>query len=417
MRRRVVLVAVAFDLALAACGSHRASDAIGAGDGGADGLASTPPPPPSPPTAPPTTDGGADASPCPSGSTLLRDRTSCPGAPLAPPAALASALGSATAGDVVTMSGMDEGAAPCLPVVTCTPEDAPSLLFSDDPESPAADGVLYADAPPAGRHRIYVYHANGGTAPRKFPVVVLNQGATAATITIRRRGVGGPSKAYVAVGKDVLASWLAPMAPIVVNVPPGQRVLLDSEIDGKHATKDDLVHAIYDVETSAPLKISIVSVGASDDAAAVAAGLSLLARDGLHVRGTFANADVIVTAPKAAQKSGVQRLRLGLNEVDDDLEGVDAPVGTKVKLAGNYGLLYRFELGLAAPVAAALAPRGGAWGGVLASSAAVVRLPSATEALGSTTDAIALGDLGATSIALATGGGSNLPVDVFLVTP
>src|SRR5438552_2093906 len=83
--------------------------------------------------------------------------------------------------------------------------------------------------------------------------------ASDATVRILRRGVGGPSQAYVTIGKDVLGSWIGGMAPMVVTVPAGQRVLLDAALDGKHAAKDELVHAIYDIETNVPLKISIVS--------------------------------------------------------------------------------------------------------------------------------------------------------------
>jgi len=85
-------------------------------------------------------DAGGDAADasnalCPSGSTLLRTRTSCPGAALTPPAAFASALATAAPGDVVSMAGMDEATAPCLPVVVCSPADAPTMLFSDSPET------------------------------------------------------------------------------------------------------------------------------------------------------------------------------------------------------------------------------------------------------------------------------------------
>lgn len=368
------------------------------------------------------TDGAGDAydagaaALCPSGTTLRAVRTACPGAPLAPPGALAAALAQAAAGDVVSLSGLSEGTAPCLPAVTCTPDDAPSMIFSDSPESPATDGVLYADTAQPGRHRIYVYHANGGATLRKFPVVVLNQGAAPAKVTIRRRGVGEPGAAYVKIGKDVLLAFSQTIAPVDVTVPAGQRVLLDPALDAKHASQAELVHAIYDVEVDAPVKVSVVSVPANADAAALAGGLSLLPRDG-HVRGTFPGADVLVVPAPGAQQRGVQRLRLGANVTDDDLAGKDATLGTAEKLGGNYGVLYRVALALPTPAPAALSPRGGAWGGV-ARLPAATRLPaSGAETLDVPTSAIALGTVGAGEISLATAGGSNLPVDLFLATP
>lgn len=364
---------------------------------------------------------------CPAGSTPRSIRTACAdgGTPLAPPAQLVTDLAAGAPGDVVSLSGMNESDAPCLPVVVCTPSDAPTLLFSDSPEMPSQDGVLYADTVPAGRYRLYVYHANGGTALRKFPIVALNQSVNPAKITIVRRGLAAPSTAYVSIGKTVILDWLVDRAPVDVTVPPGQRVLLDPALDALHASQDELVHAIYDVVVDRTVKISFVSVLASADAAGATAGLSLLARDVDHQRGTFANADVLVAlAPgPGAQRSGVQRLRLGLDEVDETLEGVDAPTGVKQRLLGNYGMLYRFALGLPAPAQAAIAPRGGAWGGIAQPIAAdggatSITLPSATAALGTTTDAIVLGTTaGSKELRLMSAGGSNLPIDLFVVTP
>ena len=377
-------------------------------------------------------DASADASTdCPPGSTLRRTRTACVGAPLVPPPAFASDLAAASPGDVVSMAGLNESTAPCLPVVVCTPADAPVMLFSDSPESPAQDGVLYADTVAAGSYRFYVYHTNGGTSLRKFPIVALNSGALPAKITIVRRGLAAPSTAYVSVGKTVLLDWFVDRPPVEVVVPAGARVLLDGALDQLHAAQNELVHALYDVVTDGPLKISFVSVAATADAAAVTAGLALLTRDVDHQRGTFPAADVVVAAASVgAQKPGVQRLRLGLDEVDDTLEGIDAPTGAAQKLLGNYGMLYRFALRASPSTRVGISPRGGGWGGIAKlgpvpgsdagsdAGSRVVILPTATESLGSTTDAIVVGgvDVG-TEVRLLTGGGSNLPIDLFLVTP
>ena len=385
---------------------------------------------PEPPTDAAGSDGAVDADAassalCPSGSTLLRTRTSCSGAALVPPAAFTSALATAGAGDVVSMAGMDEQTAPCLPVVVCSPADAPTMLFSDSPESPSQDGVLYADTVPAGRYRLYVYHANGGATVRKFPIVALNSGAAPAKITIVRRGLATPSTQYVSVGKSVLVDWFTDRAPVDVAVPAGTRVLLDDALDQLHAAQNELVHAIYDVVTDAPLKLSVVSVVATADAATTTAGLSLLPRDVTHQRGTFAGADVLIAAAKGAaldggpgQQPGVQRLRLALDEVEDTLQGVDSTTGVKQTLLGNYGMLYRFALGLPSPATAAISARGGGWGGVMRGAGAAAALPSATEQLATTTDAVVVGPAGgAGEIRLVSGGGSNLPIDFFLVTP
>ncbi len=372
--------------------------------------------------------GEAAAGACPAGAMLKELLTTCPNAPLVPSPALASALTSNTTamGDVIALDGLAEGTAPCQPVAVCTPNDAPSLLFSDSPEEPAQDGVLYADTVPAGRHRFYVYHANGGAAARKFPIVVLNQGAQDTSLTIRRHGLAAPSKAYVSVGKTVLLDWLAPQQVAkVVTVPAGTRVLLDPALDALHADKAELVHAIYDVETTAPLKVSFVSVLANADAVAATAGLPLLTRDPDHQRGTFANADVVLAFQADAPKNGIRHLRLGGDETDKTLTGIDAPTGDAQKLLGNYGVLYRV-VATPTPYALAIAPRGGAWGGAAravakaAPFASATALPKNAEVLGTTTEAIALGKLDPLDVGevdLMTAGGSNLPIDLMITAP
>ena len=167
-----------------------------------------------------------------------------------------------------------------------------------------------------------------------------------------------------------------------------------------------------------------MSVPAAADAAVVTAGLGLLTRDVNHQRGTFPAADVLIApapASGAAQLKGVQRLRLGLDEVDDTLEGVDAPTGVKQLLLGNYGMLYRVALGLPSPATAAISARGGAWGGAVRTGTLTTALPTATEQLATTTDAVVVGSLGGADggaeLRLLTGGGSNLPIDLFFVTP
>ena len=62
-------------------------------------------------------------------------------------------------GEVVTL-GDEAGTASCAMVRSCVPSDAPTLLFSDEPEYVGQDGVLYADQVGAGRYRVYVYHVN-----------------------------------------------------------------------------------------------------------------------------------------------------------------------------------------------------------------------------------------------------------------
>ncbi len=367
--------------------------------------------------AAPTSDAGdAGASPlCPTGYWLVADHRACDAdASVAPPSVADAA---ALPGDVVSLAGLDEGNLPCSPVVVCRPPNAATMLFSDDPESPTSDGVLYADTVGIGRVRIYVYHANGGAALRKFTVVVLNQNANDAHVTIKKKGTATPSTDYVGVGKSVAAAWLDSDLSTAVLVPAGTRVLLDADLDGMHATKDQLVHAIFDVEADANVKISVVSVLAATDAVTATAGLPLLPDDAAHDRGTFPGADLALLVSGAPQ--GARHLRLGANVTEPDLGGTDKTTGKAKTLGGNYGVLYTVSVATKTGFSALLSPRGGEWGGVarVAPMTSAVLMPSAQTSLGATTSAILLGTFGAgtSSFSLVTAGGSNTPLDVVLL--
>lgn len=388
--KRLVLLA----LVVAACGDDPAPDETPVNlppratiDAGADAATDATPPPPD----------------CPAGMTLVR-KVSCDGTSTTAPASVTL---EGNPGSLVSIKDFAEPTAPCLPANVCSPDDAPTLFFSDSPEMPATDGVLYADTLPAGRHRIYDYHANGDAEARKFPVVVLNQNGADATITITRRGLTAPGTDYLAVGKQVATLWLNPRAATAVTVPAGKRVLLDPGLDALHANTNALVHAIYDVTTDAPLKFSVVSVRANVDAVAATAGLSLLPRDRAHQRGTFPKADILL---RGTPPVGVSRLRLGDGSVDPILVGRDATAGDEQQLKGNYGLLYRVALDGGR---AGITARGGAWEGAATFGAGkAVSLPAEGVVRG--TDAVVLGGaLG--DMQLVTGGSASLPVDLFVI--
>ena len=354
---------------------------------------------------------GTSSSACPTGSTLLADRTSCPGAVLAPPSSLS--IGTAWPGTVVGLDGLDGGNVPCLSTFVCSPDGAPTMLFSDDPESPTIDGVLYADTFGPGAARLYIYHVNGGAAARKFPVVVLNTSSTDAHVTIRKVGLATPSTDYIGIGKAVASAWMSSTLSRMVTVPAGARVLLDSGLDNEHAVTNELVHAIIDLDADAPLKFSVVSVAATEDAAAVTAGLSLVPYDGAHDRGTFAGADVWLVASAGGEGSSARKLTLGANMTEPFLTGRDKTTGATATLTGNYGVFYRFFVTTPGSVRFGANPRGGDWAGAVDNADSVVTLPASGAVM--TTELVWLANSG--DFSMMSGGGSSLPINVVVVTP
>jgi hypothetical protein len=348
---------------------------------------------------------------CPAGATQIADRTSC-GAVVAPPASLLAST--AQPGDVVSLDGLDEAGLPCMRTLVCQPAGAATMMFSDDPESPASDGVLYADTFGPGHARLYVYHVNADTVARRFTVVALNQSATDAHVTITKEAIGTPGTDYIGIGKAVAAAWLASDRADVTLVPAGTRVVVDANLDDITAETDELVHAILDVTVDAPVKLSIVSVLADEDAAAITASLPLLPFDGKHDRGTFAGADVQFAGAAGGEGPSARHVTLGDNVTEADLTGTDATTGAAATLHGNYGVAYRFAVAAGEPLEFAASARGGAWAGALG-ALAVVPLPTASGGLATTTDVVWLGEM--TSFTLMSGGGSSLPLDVIVLAP
>jgi hypothetical protein len=365
----------------------------------------------------------SSTSPCPSGTQVVLVPAACTGAAVPTPSAWASALSPATRGDVASLDTATLDSAPCLDLTVCQPLSAPSLLFSDSPETPSSDGVLYADTVGPGTYRLYVYQANGGSSARKFPLVVLAQGSDV-HVSIVRRGLGGtPSTDYVGVGKAAVLDWLASTGAGTVTVPAGTRVLLDPALDALHAGSQQLVNAIYDVTLDAAAKISFVSVGATEDAATLTASLPLLPKDPNHDRGTFPGAERWFVAKAPLDASSLRTLRIGDVPLDPPLTGTDRTTGASASLGGNYGVLYRVQVQLAATAGVTLFARGGDWGGGgdvppgTDGATTPVALPSATSALSAGSQAAVVGLFAtgtALSFSLMSAGGSSLPVDVAL---
>ncbi len=379
-----------------------------------------------------STEAGADASPdgggtCSNGTApIAYSRLSCPGTPGAVPTSLGTAFSTSMPGDVLSLGGLDDSSLPCFPVRVCVPLGAPTLLFSDDPESPSSDGILYADELTAGTYRAYVYHVNADTQLRKFPVVLLNQGATTVHATVLAKGIAGPSQDYIDVGKQALLRWFTSGSTVpveTVDVPAGMRVLLDSDLDATTASTNDLVHAIFDFSVDGPVKLSIVSVLSTEDATVVTSGLGLLPDDGMHVRGSFPGADLTIEATAPIDLTGARHIRLGGGVTDEPLAGYDYVDGTHVSLDGNYGVEYTISVGEltsnSGSVGVLLSPQGGAWAGLLAMLTGATLVPAGEDAVSTQTDgidvALAAGAMTEPSFTVMSAGGSSLPVDVVTV--
>jgi hypothetical protein len=354
--------------------------------------------------------------PCPPGATELA-LDLCPQQAPDPSAELLASVGDAVRGDVV-LDLPELGSSVCMPVRTCEPDAAPTLIFSDEPEYVATDGVLYADELETGRYRVYLYHVNDGNSLRRFSVVALNQTAVPATVTVEKLAYALPSPNFLGVGRSVALDYLTAGGKPAVTVPAMTRVVVDDEIDGLVADPGELVHSIFQILVVGEVKLSVVSVGQNADAAAVTAGLPLLPNTNTHTRGTFPKADRILLS---RHPGGLRRLRLGGDEaIDPHLVGTNYVDGGAVTLPGNFGVLY--DVRVSDPTTqlfVGVNPRAGAWAGAVAGSAGLdanggeFLAPDTTASVADNTSVVSLGrytsgiDVGARFL---TAGGSNLPI-------
>lgn len=219
------------------------------------------------------------------------------------------------------------------------------LLFSNSPETVTREGILYQDTVARGAVRLYFYHVNGQEAPQKFYIFASHPGpGEAVTITLRRKGVSGPSPDFYAVGKRGLERYLRPQKEETFVLLPGEKRVLNPEAPS--TSFGECSHGIFDLSTSGPVTFSFVAVAAArhfEDILAVLPSLPLLPRDS-HVRGTFPQADRLLEVTPKAKTS----LLLADGIADPFLLGQEATeTNLTVVNKGNYGVLYR--LGIEAP--------------------------------------------------------------------
>ena len=263
------------------------------------------------------------------------------------PLQLVQELVDATQGQAIVLAGLHVPAVPHLPVLYM---DFPNLLvFSDAPEDPDSEGVLYVDALPAGRARLYQYQING--APDgllRFPIVLVNNGPVDAVVVVEARGVAGPSHDYRAVANEAGLELLGPQDQETLVVPAGEAVVLDAEHAGLEAASEELITGIFDVWFSVPLEVYFLAVRPGTNPLEVYQDLPVFPHPRIHARGTFATYQRLVTMPGGMvydTADGVQQIILGWDTLNDpNVEGIDATDGSPVELRGNFGVTYNFLL-------------------------------------------------------------------------
>ena len=352
------------------------------------------------------------------------------------PTPLVSDLNSAGQGSIISLSGLKP--LNCPEAAMTEAWSGGRLIFSDSPESPATPGILYRDSSltaTAGgiANRVFLYHVNGNPTNRmKFTVQITNTGTDPGALTIKQRGIAGPTTSYLYAGKVAFERWLNSIPGMPVSVDPGQTVELDSGFESTTAAKDFLLHGIWEYAFTQPHQVTICALNEDDDPITVCPSLSVLPRDG-HQRGTFRHADKVYNSADSVivdTASGVQQFSLAGNAPHDtDAQGIDRTDGTCMSLGGNYGILYRIHIATQSSdgqnLGMLINPRAGSWGGAVRVlpgllPGGVFLIPAGTGAVANNTEAALAGEYAAGSgltvcLQWMPTGGSSFPVRLLAV--
>lgn len=245
---------------------------------------------------------------------------------------------------------------PLLPA-NITPDASPQFLLSDKPEYfHTGNGIALQEEVLPGMVRLYLYHVPTPSDTRKaISAVIENLGDQPLKLSFRCRSAPLPGRNYHQIAKTAVAQLLQPkLAPPAQIIPARRRALLDPTLDGRTAGRDDLVHAIYEFETTQPARVTVFQRDPDQKSLAVVDALPKLPQvlpgheqgNGAG-RGRFATSDFLVGHdPEFVLDTagGPVQLILADGRRDFWMRGHDTLEGKDSVNVGNYGALYRVRL-------------------------------------------------------------------------
>lgn len=232
-----------------------------------------------------------------------------------------------------------------------TMEDV-TLYRSNSPESVYNTGKLYEDTL-SGKVRFMIHHANYTKQKVTMYVVATNNNATPTTIETLDSGFGGPSPFAMAAGKVSVQRYHQAVMDgskrSTVTLQPGESKVILTELNAIPMANETVISLIADVNSSQPITYSTLMIDPSLDPIQEAKNLPVVARDGVHNRGTYPLATKIFQVFEPIGGATPSKLVLGDNSSDPNLTGTDAPFNTVESNAGNFGVLYKIHLESVAP--------------------------------------------------------------------
>jgi len=265
----------------------------------------------------------------------------------------------ASSGDIVVLDDFEVNELPKIPWQS-GPREGAALAFSDMPEYfRTGPGIAMQEPLQPGRNRVYVYHVIGdGQGSGVITAVLENTGNEDMTVTFKAYAFPPPSGNYLFIGKEGLARYfetrfLEASVPQPITIAPGERAVLDPEMDQAVTSYPVLVHGFYEIEIDQPGEVSVLMRRTDMDSRDAVDELELLPRrlPGERTsgagRGLFEQVDFNITNGEGFildSADGVKRLIIADGNDDDWVRGWDSIAGGEYENRGNYGVMYHIAI-------------------------------------------------------------------------
>ncbi|MFF3926103.1 stalk domain-containing protein [Paenibacillus lactis] len=245
--------------------------------------------------------------------------------------------------------------------------DEPSTLIrSNSPETVNSEGIVYRETA-SGDMRFMIHHVNNLNKNVKMYVVATNKNSTPVTLRQDFLGFAGPSPIATAAGKKSVLNYFQSMQDgskqMSVTLAPGEQKLVMTELSEVRMKQGHVISLYSDMYSDLPIQFDVIMIDEKSDPLKVLPELPILNRDGVHNRGTYPDSTRVIRYSELVG-ADPQRLVLGDNMDDPNLQGTDPMVGDTTSNTGNFGVLYKITLDRVAPnTLISFNPRGGKYSG------------------------------------------------------
>lgn len=246
----------------------------------------------------------------------------------------------------------------------------PSLILSNSPEKVVRPGILYRDTV-EGQVRVFYWHANGMASPLRVFLLAENTSASPARIRILREGVAGPEKDVFGIGRKALQRYFGSTGGQELPLAPGEMLIINSR-QYRPVGPDEVVHGIFDLAVEGEVTLAVVALPLEANIRQAYPDLEPLPADNVHDRGTFRNADRLISGEPPVEEPATF---IFPGDQSPPLTGYDAMTGQPTLNRGNYGVLYRLQFKPAKDLVLLLNPRGGGLAGAVKVNELLVPMP------------------------------------------